>query len=299
MAASAHPSAQKNALPIKLYPTTADALEVLTAYQQALTGGAVMVVGPLTRDAVAALAASSLVKMPTLALNTLDDDRMVIAPQLYFFGLQTENEARFAARLAGNESRRHAVIINDGGALSKRLQAAFTDEWLKSSAASAKSVPLGGDAMELVKLRKLGGGEDTLFFLALDEKKARIARPYLDPAAPVYATSQVFGADANNSLLNHDLEGVRFADMPWLLQPDHAAVMIYPRTTPPLGADMERLYALGIDAFRLAEQIRAAGSDPLNLDGVSGRIRWVASRQLFLREPVAATFRNGEVSVAP
>ena len=56
--------------PIRVYPVNEDTLNVLTIYEQALESGAQLVVGPLTRNGVAALAASSLVSVPTLALNT-------------------------------------------------------------------------------------------------------------------------------------------------------------------------------------------------------------------------------------
>ena len=77
-------------------------------------------------------------------------------------------------------------------------------------------------------------------------------RPYINSAIPVYATSQVFSGNTN-TLTNYDLADVRFVDMPWMLQPDHPAVMIYPRVVPAVTPDLERLYALGIDAYRLLQ----------------------------------------------
>ncbi len=49
-----------------------------------------------------------------------------------------------------------------------------------------------------------------------------------------------------------DLDGVRLVDMPWLVQRDSPAVMSYPRPAADAHPDLQRLYALGIDAFRLA-----------------------------------------------
>ena len=59
--------AGKNAPPVRIYPVNEDNLNVLTVYEQALESGARTVVGPLTRAGVAALAASTIVTMPTLA----------------------------------------------------------------------------------------------------------------------------------------------------------------------------------------------------------------------------------------
>lgn len=113
---------------------------------------------------------------------------------------------------------------------------------------------------------------------------------------PVYATSQIYTGDSN-TLLNNDLSGIRFVDMPWLLQPDHPAVMAYRQNYVAKSTDMERLYGLGIDAFRLMTHLL----DPLfvseiNFDGVTGYVR-ASSGNLFIREPVAAQFEQGKAQL--
>jgi hypothetical protein len=67
-----------------------------------------------------------------------------------------------------------------------------------------------------------------------------------------------------------DLQGVRYLDMPWFVQADHPAVMVYPVPKGTLSVEQERLYALGVDAYRLAQLI--VKSEPTQLDGVTGRI---------------------------
>jgi len=105
--------------------------------------------------------------------------------------------------------------------------------------------------------------------LSCDGYEDRAAHPaLLAEQLPIYATSQIFSGN-ENTLVNYDLNGIRFVDMPWLLQPDHPAVMSYARANPPLSIDRERLYALGIDAFRLA-QLLLSRKIALPLDGVTG-----------------------------
>lgn len=292
---------EKEALAVRVYPTSDDDMDILIAYQQALDAGAAIVVGPLTRNGVSALASSKLVRVPTLALNAPDGDAAT-PPNLFLFGLQVEIEARQAARLAVAENRHHAFIINDGSALSGRLQAAFADEWLKlgsvyaSASTSADALKFDGKQTMLVKLRGRTAGDENLVFLALDAAKSRMLRSYLDPATPVYATSQIF-TGGSDSLLNHDFNEVRFLDMPWLLQPDHPAVMAYRRPDLPMSAELERFYALGIDALRLAQlMLKPHPAGGIALDGVTGRISLVAPRQ-FVREPVVARFYQGEVQL--
>ena len=62
-----------------------------------------------------------------------------------------------------------------------------------------------------------------------------------------------------------------------------------------LAPDNERLYALGIDAFRLAELAVEGGIQPgLSLDGVTGRITLERSNWL-VREPVPAQVWQGQL----
>ena len=113
---------------------------------------------------------------------------------------------------------------------------------------------------------------------------------------PVFATSLVY-AGADDPVGNFDLNGVRFVDMPWLLTPDHPAVMIYPRPALPVSADLERLYALGIDAYRLSLEIaRLPAPGTVHLDGVCGDLRLNEDRQ-FERTLVPAQFAGGQVRV--
>lgn len=280
---------------VRIYSTTDDPLDVLITYHQALNAGAVFVVGPLTRNGVTALASSHVVAVPTLALNSTDRD-MMLPPNLFLFGLQSESEAVYIAEMALSAGKSHAIIIQDNSGLSQRLQRAFADRWLSEFGNTAESIEYDEPQGFFSRLRKYTGGEQNLVFLALDANKARRIRPYLNPQTPVYATSQVF-VTREDSLFNHDLNGIRFMDMPWLLQPDHPAVMAYRSTDKARDKDSERLFALGIDAFRLMRYMLQMHS-PYNIafDGVTGNIRFAAPAN-FIREPVAARIDGGKVKV--
>lgn len=279
-------------LPVITYSTFDESTDILSAYRQALETGAKIVVGPLTRSGVSGLAASNLVKVPTLALNATESEQP-LPPGLYLFGLQAEAEARSIARLAFNEGRRSAIIVSTDAPLEKRMQQAFAEEWERLGGRITGHYGFSSDQSVLIKLRQeIAGGPEHMVFLAAEASKARLVRPYLDPSLAVYATSQVFTGNTD-TLANFDLNGIRFVDMPWLLQPDHPAVMIYPRPATALSADLERFYALGIDAFRLAQDLlKSSPPARLSLDGVTGRIN--LKDHWFLREPSPALFRQGE-----
>ena len=82
-----------NGLPLVVHATGDDPFDIVHAYEQAVQSGARLVIGPLTRSAVTALAHSNLVSVPTLALNAPESDSP-LPYSLYVFGLQVENEAK-------------------------------------------------------------------------------------------------------------------------------------------------------------------------------------------------------------
>src|SRR5262249_32095729 len=150
------------------------------------------------------------------------------------------------------------------------------------------------DAASLDKLRQAANlGVADMVFLALDYSAAMIARPYLGGIRAIYATSQV---NVGNSLLGaRELDQVRFVDLPWLLQPQHAPVMIYPH--PGFASiDLDRLYALGIDAFRVCLELLRQNRN-VELDGVTGRIRITADLHID-RDLVDAQYVDGKALVS-
>lgn len=304
MAAS---NAQPHQLPVRIYSSFDEKTDINALYLHALAAGAQAVVGPLTRDGVAALAANpAMITVPTLALNVVDG----VAPNnLYFFGLNAEDEARQIAQIAFQHNLTKANIINGGSPLSQRLAQAFADEWVRLGGTIETDTLYNGQPAIFANLPNNGpppgpppGPDDPpppppqpveqMVFLAAEADKARLIRPYIPLTDPVYATSQLFTGNSD-MLLNYDLNEIHFVDMPWLLSPDHPAVMIYPRPELQLGPDMERLYALGIDAFRLL-QIMLKNSEPVDLplDGVTGNIHLNGNHR-FVREAVEARFHQG------
>ncbi len=283
-------AAGRSAPPIRIYPVNEDTLNVVTIYEQAIESGAQLVVGPLTRSGVAAIAASKLVSVPTLALNALEAKSQQPA-RLYLLGLGIEPEARQIAQLARADSRRNAFVLGDGTALSKRMRQAFAEEFSRGSGIIVADLNFGADQASLAKLRQtVELGVADMVFLALDAAHARVARPYLGNTLALYATSQVNAG--GGALAANELNRVRFVDMPWLLQPDHPAVMIYPRAQAGDAIEFERLYALGIDAFRISTELLKGNRDP-SIDGVTGQLR-LGRDQQFVRELSAAQFVDGK-----
>ena len=133
-----------------------------------------------------------------------------------------------------------------------------------------------------------------MVFLALDRRATLAVRPYISATLPVYATSLGVDPRAEPSV-NVDLEGVRYVDMPWFVQPDHPAVMIYPPPASAMAVEQERLYALGIDAYRLCGPLLQSEAKRFTLDGVTGRIDLEADRH-FARSLVPSGFDAGRAA---
>jgi outer membrane PBP1 activator LpoA protein len=245
------------------------------------------VVGPLTPAGASVLASLPSIPVPTLVLNRVDTQ----APDhLYSFGLMLENEARQAARVASLAQMQSAIIISSDNALSRRLVDAFQTEWRKLGGKVVEIVVFNGDTSVFSDLPVAPGN---MVFIAANADTARRFRPFLDPMLPVYATSQIFKGNTH-TLINYDLRDVVFFDMPWLLEQDKPVVKRYPRLNPPGTMDMERLYALGIDAYRLSWVLLGQQQNTvLPLDGVTGTIT-LGSNHSFDRQAVQAEFENGQ-----
>ncbi len=288
--------AQDPLLPAIVYATTEEPARILDTYQRAVSTGAQAVIGPLTRNGVSTLAISGQVVVPTVALNAPDAD--VSLPQdLYVFGLQIESEARQVAQLAFRQGGRKALVVVGETLLGRRIAQAFMEEWRKIKGDIASQFVYTTDSSTLAKLGELVTKTAAdVIFLAIDAPRARFIRPYLGTRLPIYATSIVFASSAD-PLEIYDLEGVRFLDMPWLLQPDHPAVMSYLR---PIGQgtalDHERFYALGIDAYRIVRVLLQAPERMPAIDGVTGMIKLMPGQQ-FTHDLVPAQFASGTVQL--
>lgn len=285
-AANADAQGLSGGLPVRVYGSFDEGNDIVALYRRAIAGGAQAVVGPLTRIGVGVLAAEQNIPVPTLALNIAEGQ---FANRLYFFGMMVEDEARQVAQLARQQGLHQAIVIATQAQLARRLQFAFEEEWHGLGGTILHQIEFNGDPAVLADITDL---PDTVVFLAADAEKARLIRPYLLNQLPIYATSRIFLGN-NETLVNYDLNGIRFVDMPWLLQADHPAVMVYPRADPPLSTDHERFYALGIDAFRLIRLLLANKIDAnLSLDGVSGDIR--LNGHTFQRVAMPAMLAQGQ-----
>ncbi|MEP7154598.1 MAG: penicillin-binding protein activator [Betaproteobacteria bacterium] len=284
----------KSAPAFRVYSADDEAGSLAAQYRKARSDGANVVVGGVTRDGASMMARESSNYLPSLALNAPGVANENEFPDRFFYiSLNLDWEARFGARTAANEGLRRAAILASTSPLSKRVQESFEKEWSRLGGEIAARIAVAGDASEGLRIQtSMERANADVVFLAAEMKVARFARPYLPTGIPVFATSLTIDPRAD-AVDNLDLDSVRFMEMPWFVQPDHPAVMAYAKPAEPLPIEYERLYALGIDAWRLAQMVMTNDKPKtfVPLDGVTGRITLEGHQ--FVRQLASGEMRDG------
>ncbi len=269
---------------IEVFVEPVDEDEMIALYRDFAARSTGLVIGPLTRDAVNMLGAIDVLPMPTVTLNFPESGARVPGNAL-LFGLSVENEAAQMARFAFEEARERspmryplaALAVSNSTPLAQRGAQAFIETW--RSLGGLVLEPVTADTRALGELRTLLHGKRAdAYFVGLHPDVVIMMRSVVGLDAPIYGTStlntgmsQAPGALPDGEL-ERRLDGVRLVEMPWQVQPAHPAVMSYQRALEAFPhLELQRLYALGIDAFRIARE-RLAGRDQFELDGVTGRL---------------------------
>jgi len=272
----------------------------VTAAFETARNGAKVVVGPLVRDDLKTIANANLELPWTIALNHLEDGT-ALSPQIYTFALTVDSDARLLSRRMRDTGAENIVVITGETPFLQRFAGAFATEWLLAGGGApnafrfdASPPALASFKRELGKLgNKLNGkqGPDAAL-LALNGANAALLKPYMGNVAS-FASALAFDRPSDSEM--RDLDGLVIAELPWLVTPAAAAFAQLPRREF-ASAALERLYALGLDAFRVAQAFRAGPPTRFSLDGATGAITLVAGRQ-FAREGRLAVFRDGQLEL--
>jgi len=308
------------AMRLRVYDT--DELGNQQAYLQAQLDGAEFIVGPLRKPDVEQIAAGTGF-IPTLALNTVDTVQ-ALPPNFFQFGLAPEDEAAEAVRHAVASGAQTAVALFPNSEWGLRVFRSFQREFetlggrlLESRAYDASTQDFSLAITTLLNLadsnqrhQRLAANlglpiefeprrrqDVDMIFFAAEPRAARLLAPqfrfHFAGDLPTYATSEIY--DAATQGRDPDLNGVIFADTPWLLTPDastnalkDALLRYWPQRT----ARWLRLYGLGFDAYRMIPLLYNAGTNFVSLPGMSGEL-WVDTDGRVHRRLPIAQFRNG------
>ncbi|MEO8487489.1 MAG: penicillin-binding protein activator [Betaproteobacteria bacterium] len=262
--------------------------DVLAAFDAAREGGARVVVGPLVRDDLKTVIASDRELPVTIALNQLDDAG-TLPPRVYTFALAIESDAHTIATRMHAENIASVAVVGGDTPLMKRFAHAFVGEWILLGGSLPQSFPLVATQDGLRALRRdLARANVDAIVIAVDGPDAALVKTFA-PRVTAWASGQVNQRQGPSAA--RDLEDVRFVDVSWIVAPDAAAFAKLPRPDY-ASAALDRLYALGLDAFRLADAFVGAPPDRLSFDGATGRVELSDARQI-AREGRLATFRGG------
>lgn len=296
-------------------------------YRQAQADGVQLVVGPLEKPLVKQMNERQQLPITTLALNYSDAGQEGPA-QLFQFGLAAEDEAREVARRAWADGMRRAVAMVPRGEWGDRVLAAFRQSWQEAGGSLIAAehvdqpVQLAQQIADLFQLRQsearakrlqstLGTSIATqptrrqdidFIFLAATPQQAQQIKPTLAfqyaGDVPVYATSHLYSG-GNDVAQYQDLSGIRFCETPWLLNRDDPLRQQVDRQWPQAGGSLGRLYAMGVDAYRLAPRLAELKALPESrVDGLSGRLSLTPSQRVERQLPWAE-FRDGQVQRLP
>jgi hypothetical protein len=291
------------------------ATDPVLQYQQAKAQGAEFILGPLEKPELERLARLESFNPPVLALN----NAALTRPGLYQFALPPEEGVAQVADSAFSHGHRRALLLVPATPAGERILRFFLAYWEK----------LGGKVLEIQRypptgdvssaLRRLLNVDESerrfervrhwvsaaqfiprprrdaeVLFLQATPEQGRVIKPQLGvyrAHLPVYATWDIYAGRPEPSL-DQDLEGIRFCDLPWLLQGEYEPA--------PSPAEFEakwgrlpgaylRLAALGIDAYRIPAKLLGIGG---RYAGASG-ILSLDAKGLILRQLTCAEFRHG------
>jgi outer membrane PBP1 activator LpoA protein len=262
---------------LRIYDAGASAESAREAYARAVADGATRAVGPLAREQVAAVLAVVDRRAPVLALNH-PDSGAVPPPGSQQFALAPDDEAALAADRAWSRGLRRVALLAAAEDWSERAALAFRAQFEMLGGVIAGEARLPGDTVDFSAAiaQAMSGGPDAAF-LAVRAPQGRLLVPQLRAAGlqdlPLFAPSQVFDGSPSRAL-DRDLNGVEFSDAPWLFGlstglPEREALA----RRLPAAASAPRLFAFGIDAWRLLPYLDWLGANPdAYLPGASGQL---------------------------
>lgn len=242
-----------------------NARRVRRLHASAVEKGASYVVGPLEKPAVDSLLATGSLPIPTLALNQATRDSR--ATNLYQFSLSPENEAAEAASKGAAMGAKRALILYPSGAWGDRLANAFRQQWrnLGGTLAGQATFDPAWSTYDKTLGKLFGDADYDLMFFVATNTMARKIYPQIAKAAPrqtpVISTSHVYTGTVKSE--DKVLEGLYFVDIPWILDTDSTGPLSRRATKGATASSpLARLYAMGIDAYRMAPRLSALASSP-------------------------------------
>lgn len=307
---------------ISFYDSSNKDLNFQQLVQQAMDKGATNIIGPLDKVVINQLAQQSELAIPVLTLN-YSETAFSNTKNLFQFGLSPEDEARQVAELAIRQNKLRAAVFYPDSEWGQRLNTAFSQhyELLGGKVLTTQDYATNTNDYRRpiralfnldqsdIRRRKV---ENTIsaitqsesyrrqdidmIFLAATHQSARGIMPAFKfhhaAELPVYSTSHVFTGNINREL-DHDLDGLIYCDLPWILQNNSPLAKTFKQNWPQQ-EDYTRLFALGIDAYRLVYNLDyLKNKEYAFYAGQTGNIQLDENNRI-TRQLLWAKFKNGK-----
>ncbi|WP_432696321.1 penicillin-binding protein activator [Marinobacterium sp. YM272] len=282
-----------------------------------------LIIGPLSRDYVMQLSQIQNFPLPILALN-----KATPGSALYQLELSSDQEARLVAERAWQDGHRRVALIVPDADWGKHLASSLTDSFtsLGGQVVETLAYQSGQDfssqisqllltdrsAARAREVRRIIGQSidfnerprddiDAILLTALPQD-ARQIKPMLAfhfaGDIPVYATSHIYEGTPD-PMRDVDLNGIQFLDLPWVLNPPSEAHLALNQTRQDTDSRFGRLYALGIDAYRVFPYLYSLSQSPgAYIEGETGQLSLDNQRQVKRALPWAV-FSDGVPRVQP
>jgi len=279
-----------------------------------------LAIGPLDKNYVSSLTLVGDLPLPILALNLSSDE--LINQNLFQFGLSAESEAEQVAERMWQDGHRVVLAISADANWGRKALDAFSARFrnlggtvadhslyadtaghsdrIAALLATDKSRDRGKTVRSLVgksiKFEERRRKDADAIFMAALPNDARQLKPIVDfyyaADLPVYATSHIYSGqtDANS---DRDLNKIRFCGSPWNLKAPSAEHLLLAQQHDNTRGRFGRLYALGLDAYRIYPFLRQLAANPdASISGETGELS-IAENNRINRNLSWAIYRQG------
>ena len=274
--------------------------------QQAQEQNVDLIVGPLLKSEVSQIKQLAP-SIPVLALNKVDDGT-VSANKMCFFALSPEDEAKDAADHIFAQNKQKPLLVIPQNELGRRVAQSFAKQWsqisngsqayvqyvgnlntLRANINHSSGISLTGspiafnndDGSASMSSNGSSSGFDAIYVYASYDELTLI-KPMLDMGAgktigngsssiALYSSSKSHVANASNDF-NYDMNQTEYSDIPLIINSSEKTTAMIPSNIQK-DYSLTRLYAMGIDAWRLANRFNQLDSyQPNFLAGMTGKL---------------------------
>ncbi|NUF28443.1 hypothetical protein GYX25_10415 [Gilliamella sp. ESL0254] len=283
---------------VMVLDTTSASMDILI--QQAQENNVELIVGPLLKNEVTKIKELAPA-IPILALNKVDNETTSVN-KMCFFALSPEDEAKDAANHIYSQNRVKPLLLVPQTDLGQRVAQSFAEQWSQLSANNSQAyvqyfgniqtlsanmnrnigITLTGNPILINDTPpvEISAGFDAIYvYSSYDE--LTLIKPMLDMGANktignssevmLYTSSKSHIASSSKDF-NYDMNKTEYAEIPMIMeQKDNVNTNIPSDILKDYS--LMRLYAMGIDAWRLANRFNQLNSYQVNfLDGMTGKL---------------------------